>query len=340
MAPPNDFYWSTAEEPHVARRKAIMAKYGKEVNKLMGPEPRTKFIATAVVVSHILFGLFVAPSLSWPMFFLVAYALGGTATHNLFLAIHEVTHNLAFKKSWANDAFAMFLNLPMAVPYSMMFKTYHAEHHRYQGWDGVDADIAADMEARVLNNFFGKLFFLTFQILFYAFRPCIVRPMALQTLHKINYAIQIAFDLAVMYFIGFTPIAYFGASTVLACSLHPMAGHFIAEHYIFEGGGKQETFSYYGPLNILGWNVGYHNEHHDFPNVPWSRLRALREMAPEFYDNLIQVDSWPMTLVRFLFDSNINEYCRVKRERNAGSRKELISTATSVSTPSSPTTKP
>jgi sphingolipid delta-4 desaturase len=196
----------------------------------------------------------------------------------------------------------------------MMFKTYHAEHHRYQGWDGIDTDIAAPMEAWLLSKgILGKLFFVLCQILFYALRPTFVRTPKISLMHFVNYAVCIGFLLL---------------SDFMAGCCHPLAGHFISEHYTLTGEGSQETFSYYGPLNYLAWNVGYHNEHHDFPNVPWSRIAKIREVAPEFYNNLIQTESWPGAIWTFFWDKNVNLFSRVKREKGAWARTgQLVPTS-------------
>lgn len=65
-------------------------------------------------------------------------------------------------------------------------------------------------------------------------------------------------------------LVYLLAGSLLSMGIHPMAGHLITGHYIFAKGF--ETYSYYGPLNWITFNAGYHTEHHDFPAVPGSRL--------------------------------------------------------------------
>lgn len=89
----------------------------------MGHEPLTKYIVLAVVILQlsIAFLLRHTHPLSWK-FVALAYIIGGTVNHNLFLAIHEVTHNLAFKGLKANKMLAIIANLPIGIPYSISFK--------------------------------------------------------------------------------------------------------------------------------------------------------------------------------------------------------------------------
>merc|ERR1712050_239360 len=120
------------------------------------------------------------------------------------------------------------------------------------------------------------------------------------------------FDFVVACLFGPQALLYLLLSTFFAGSLHPTAGHFLAEHYVMEG--ETETYSYYGPLNMLTYNVGYHNEHHDFPNIAWSSLPKVRELAPEYYNNLPQCNSWVGVIFRYIFDDSISPFSRVKRE--------------------------
>ncbi|PWN27513.1 hypothetical protein BDZ90DRAFT_220408 [Jaminaea rosea] len=310
-----DFLWLLTEEPHRTRRQAIL-KAHPEIKSLMGREPLTKWIAMGVVATQL-----AAATAMWywqihPFdwrFLLTAYVVGGTANQNIFLAIHEITHNLAFKGIRANKALAIGVNTVIGVPYAMMFKQYHIEHHKHLGEDGIDTDMPTRFELLCLNHVLGKAFFATFQIFFYALRPGFIKTQRLTVWHVLNIAFQFAFNAALVQTMGWTPLVYLLFSSFFAGSLHPCAAHFIAEHYLF-GGIAQETWSYYGPLNILAYNVGYHNEHHDFPSVPWTRLPDLKRMAPEFYDCLPSHKSWPMVTVQFILGTDCGLWARIKRK--------------------------
>ncbi|CAL1708763.1 unnamed protein product [Somion occarium] len=279
----------------------------------MGYEPLTKYVVLFVVSLQVTLAILLRHTkVLSPWFIFIAYAIGGTANHNLFLAIHEITHNLAFKGVKANKALAIFANLPIGIPYSTAFKKYHIEHHKALGEDGVDTDLPTRLELICLNNVLGKVFFATFQILFYALRPGFVRSQELTQWHFLNLVVQLVFDYVLITNFGIRPFIYLLASSFFAGSLHPLSGHFIAEHYLWDG-LAQETYSYYGPLNVLAYNVGYHNEHHDFPAVAWTRLPALRELAPEFYDTLPSHPSWPMVIINFIRDPEVGIFARVKR---------------------------
>jgi sphingolipid 4-desaturase/C4-monooxygenase len=307
----NDFFWSNEPEPHVQRRREIIQKH-PEIKQLIGHDSMQGLATIGLVILQFAVSIFVSRYVSNPfIFFAIVYIAGATINHSLFLAIHEITHNLAFKKTISNNWLALFANLPIVFPYAMSFKIYHAMHHRDQGKDGIDVDIPARPEAKIFRGFVGKFIWAFNQILFYALRPVLVHPIKLNKWQVTNLLTQIVAMAVYIYFVGWIGVLYLLLCDFFAGSLHPMSGHFISEHYVFNEG--QETYSYYGPLNKLAFNVGYHNEHHDFPGVPGSRLPKLRKIAPEFYDSLFVHKSWTMVLIKFIGKSSVSLYSRVKR---------------------------
>lgn len=326
----NEYYWTKDAEPHVARRKAIIAKY-PEVRKLTGHEPKLKWYVLAVVALQIGVAIYLRNTypISWK-FFILAYVIGATANQALFLAIHELSHNLMFKKPLHNKLFAIVANVPIGIPYSASFQPYHQLHHKFMGDEYLDTDLPTPLESIVLSNVLGKVFFATFQNFFYALRPMFITQINITSIHLMNIVFQVVADILLVKFASVNSLLYFIMSSFLAGSLHPCAGHFIAEHYVLNDNNvpragheklgnlskdlvPPETYSYYGSLNLVTWNVGYHNEHHDFPYVAWTKLPELRKIAAEFYEPLPQINSWCGVLWSFCFNDVNTLWNRVKR---------------------------
>lgn len=320
-----DFEWSYTQEPHASRRKEMLKKY-PGMKKLMVHDPNIKYIVIAAVTFQ-LFMSYMLQNSSWVTLICLAYCLGGTINHSMSLAIHEISHNLAFghTKPFANRIIGFIANIPIGVPVSISFRKYHLEHHRYQGDDKMDVDIPSRLEGKLFTNTFTKLLWVLLQPWFYAIRPLIVRPKPVEMLELANFILQLSVDIAIVYFWSFKALAYLIIGTFLATGLHPMAGHFISEHYVFKKG--YETYSYYGPLNYLTFNVGYHNEHHDFPSIPGCNLPLVRKIASEYYDNLPCHTSWVKVIWDFITDPEIGPYARVKRATKLVNPCEVYSEA-------------
>jgi len=319
LAKGRDFFFSATDEPHVTRRAEILKSH-PEIKRLMGHEPRTKYIVAATVSLQI-FMAWLTLEWSIPAYLAALYVVGATANHSIFLAVHELAHNLGAKSIRGNKLISLMANFPIGIPYAINFKPYHMEHHRYQGQEGVDTDVPTRLEGYLISDSAAgyvdhtcrKAMFMFCQIFAYALRPMMIKPglVPFDGWMLLNYIVQFSFDGLMVYLFGPKVMLYFLGSTFFAGSIHPTAGHFIAEHYVVEG--TAETYSYYGPLNALAYNVGYHNEHHDFPNIAWSKLPEVRKLAPEYYDKLPQCASWWGILMRYIFDDSISPYSRMKR---------------------------
>jgi sphingolipid delta-4 desaturase len=252
---------------------------------------------------------------SWWIVFGAAYLLGAFANHSLFVMIHECTHQLVFKNRIANRWASMFANLPHIVPGAISFEKYHLKHHSFQGIHELDADLPNKWEAKLINNYFiGKVLWLLFFPIFQSTRPARMKEINLvDGWLIINIIVQVVFTVAIWYLLGWHALAFLFISFWFSIGLHPVGARWIQEHYLTYS-TEQETYSYYGAFNKIAFNVGFHNEHHDFPSIPWNRLPQIKKTAPGYYDTLYFHTSWTKLFFRFLFDREISLYNRILRK--------------------------
>jgi sphingolipid delta-4 desaturase len=300
--------------PHRERAKQILANH-PEVRALFERDRRSALWTVLLVAMQLAIGTGLAVfGAHWWVIVIAAYAVGAFANHALFVLIHDYSHNLVFRTANSNRLGAIFANIAIVFPAAIGFRNYHLLHHSYLGTPGLDADVPTPREASwVGNSPWRKAAWLG---MFWAVQG-LLRPTTVRAIRPvdrwvvINAVTMVVAMAPVVWLFGWWPVAYLFASTVFALGVHPVGARWIQEHYKFKDG--QETYSYYGPLNKLSFNMGYHNEHHDFPHVPWSRLPAIRSAAPEFYDHLYHHRSWTRLLLHVLFSPNFRLHNRIVR---------------------------
>jgi sphingolipid delta-4 desaturase len=311
-------------EPHALRRKALLAAH-PEVRALMGPDRRTLLVLAGVLVGQFAAAVLLqrwhtraGTTIPFVLALLaVAYGVGGTLNHLAGCVIHEAAHDLVARTRLANRLAALAANLPILVPAAMPFRRYHLAHHKRLGVPVVDNDLATGWEIRwVGRSPARKIVWLVF----YQVAAIFARGFgkSLDRWERVNVAVSIVATTLVTWLLGGTALSYLLLSTFFGYSLlHPAGAHFIHEHYLWEA--DQETYSYYGPLNHVTLNVGYHVEHHDLMNVACWRLPALHRAAPELYEGLTTHRSWVRLLGHFVVNREIGHDSRwLRHEATAG----------------------
>ncbi len=309
-----DFQYSPDPEPHKERTKEILGRH-PEIRALIGRNPSSALLILDIVALQ-LFLAYLLRDQPWWWALIAAYLVGAFANHALFVLIHECAHNLIFKNRAASVLAGIIADIPNVLPAAVSFRTYHLKHHSFQGDYNFDADLASRWEARLIGRSFpGKMFWEMFFPVFQALRPPRLKEVKFFSAWTlVNWIVVFGVDVLVFIYLGPVSLLYLIASLFLSIGFHPLGARWIQEHFLLKP--PQETYSYYGPLNILALNVGYHNEHHDFPSVPWNNLPKIRRAAPESYDMLYWHRSWTALWLKFLFDPKLSLFSRMVRKRN------------------------
>lgn len=315
--PKKDFYYSETNQPHPQRARTMIKAY-PEIKTLFGAEPKTMIIILQIVIMQSIIAIFLgmAGSEYWWLAMLAAYFFGAFINHATFVIIHEACHNAVFNLKVFNRFAACLVDLVNVFPSAEGFRVYHIRHHAHQGDYDMDADIPYKDEARRIgNNSLFKAIWLLFFPIVQGLRPFRLKNIkmwnpwvVLNVITTFGYSIWIGTTF------GWNGVLYMFLSFCFSIGLHPLGARWIQEHYTPEG-DAQESFNYEGSLNVLGLNVGLHNEHHDFPAIPWNRLGELRRIAPEYYLPLKHHTSWFKLFFTFIFSPRYDLFSRIVRAK-------------------------
>lgn len=300
-------------QPHWTRRKEI-AQAHPEVQKLAGTDPATAVYV--VVTVAVLIGLAYtvqAFNFTFLGILALAYCVGAFICHAQWVLIHELTHDLVFKSTFTNTLCMLLCNTTHIIPSASSFRYFHRQHHAFLNETYKDPDVPSPIEDKIFgHSMIGKITWLSLFSVFQTLR--ILRsPQPFEWATFANFVGNGLFTYIIFFTMGFKAVAFLLLSSLLSVGLllHPLGARWIAEHWAVHA--PQETYSYYGLINKFAFNIGYHNEHHDFPHVPWKSLPKLLSIAPEYYESLKQHPSYVGLLWAFITTPNFTLRSRVVR---------------------------
>jgi sphingolipid delta-4 desaturase len=315
---------SGLKETHFERRMYLRRHpRHKYLEQLGGHDWSTLAICTMAAATNLLlaylWGRTPGSIASHPWLLLGSVCLIGASIQALMgVVIHDAGHNLVAPQAWINKLSMLIANVPLIVPMAFSFKRYHFLHHVYQGVVGKDPDLPLSWEIPLIRGrWYAKLIWIAMYPFMYLIRGA-AQNRKPSDWELYNWAFMILVDALIYRICGWQGMIFLAASMWFGYSFHPAAAHFIQEHYTFIDG--QETYSYYGPLNSIFMNIGFHNEHHDILSIPWRRLPLIRELVPSMYKRLNHHPSWLQVHWQFILHDYLGPSSRVTRPDTRGIR--------------------
>jgi len=300
-------------QPHWTRRKEI-AEVHPEVHQLYGLEPLTAvwvMITVALLVG--LSWVVQKNDFSWLGILVMSYCVGAFIMHAQWVLIHELTHDLVFGDTFMNTLFLLICNTTHIIPSGISFRYFHRQHHAFLNETYKDPDVPSPIEDSIFgHSMLGKATWLSLFSIFQTVR-LLRAPQPFEWATFFNFVVNGLFTYGILHFIGLKALIFLVLSSFLSVGLllHPLGARWIAEHWAVKP--LQETYSYYGIINVLAFNIGFHNEHHDFVGIPWNLLPKLRTIAPEYYEPLYQHPSYIKLIWTFITNPNFTLKSRVVR---------------------------
>jgi sphingolipid delta-4 desaturase len=299
---------------HRAMARELLRRH-PQARALAGPDWRSALAIPVLLALHWGMAWAVAGAGVWAVF-LAAFFFGQLVLHAAGALVHETAHRLIFRGRAGKLAFDLGLELILgSFSRQLTYQHEHvSSHHRYLGdyeRDYEHEDVCALLARRDYSARHPKrqravtLAILLLHLLPFGFLlselavPRFYRaatgrepkdaqrriPATRPSRRERALFIAVSLGANAFLFLALGPLAWLYHNWALSIFLGKCGvtnlGQSLSEH---EGvPAAQPTRSTYGPINWLLFNTGYHNEHHTLVSVPWTRLPALKAMAPELF---------------------------------------------------------
>jgi len=284
-------------------------------------------------VVALLAGVTISSSGSW-FWYVIGQLLLTLCLVHAFVLLHEAGHQTLFKRRWMNAIVGHYAGGLSLIPFAS-WRPIHARHHRYTGWQDLDATTAT-LIPRPLKPWEGKiidfawrtgtpLFSVLYRLQNYWHIPRINRFLKKRNFTK-NLTINAVFLLILyalfVYLIGFKNLFVLtGPALLLSLAAEDIL--LLSQHtHIPQNLSHGERVSSFPPiqqaqfsrsLQLPSWlskvlmHFDEHELHHMYPQIPGYRLNAIDYQPP----NAVHWATWiraakKLTGTDFLFRNRRN----------------------------------